>query len=197
MKVSRINQNGERMSNVAQLGQQALEEIGAVFAKLEPNIMDPLLEEIVNARRIATYGVGREGLMMKAFCMRLFHLGLNAHVVGDMTTPPLETGDLLMVSAGPGNFSTVAGLVGVARASGARTLCFTAEPDGAVPKACDTVIVLPAQTMANDKSSSALLPMGSLYEAVQLVFYDLVSIMLRERLNQTPLEMRGRHTNLE
>ena len=51
--------------------------------------------------------------------------------------------------------------------------------------------------MANDKSSSALLPMNSLYEAVQLVFYDLVSIMLRERLNQTPLEMRGRHTNLE
>jgi 6-phospho-3-hexuloisomerase len=186
------------MSNVAQLGQQALEEIGAVFAKLEPNMIEPLLEEIVKARRIATYGVGREGLMMKAFCMRLFHLGLNVHVVGDMTTPPLETGDLLMVSAGPGNFSTVAGLVGVARASGARTLCFTAEPTGAVPKSCDTVIVLPAQTMANDKSSSAaLLPMGSLYEAVQLVFYDLVSIMLRERLNQTPLEMRGRHTNLE
>jgi 6-phospho-3-hexuloisomerase len=74
--------------NVAQLGQQALEEIGAVFAKLEPSMMEPLLEEIVKARRIATYGVGREGLMMKAFCMRLFHLGLNAHVVGDMTPPP-------------------------------------------------------------------------------------------------------------
>jgi 6-phospho-3-hexuloisomerase len=183
--------------NISQLGSQALGEIGAVFARLEPTMMDPLLEEIIKARRIATYGVGREGLMMRAFCMRLFHLGLDAHVVGDMTTPPLEKGDLLMVSAGPGNFSTVAGLVGVAKSSGARTLCFTAQPDGAVPKSCDTVIVLPAQTMANDKNSSGLLPMGSLYEAVQLVFYDLVSILLRERLGQTPEQMRSRHTNLE
>ena len=87
--------------NVRELGSLALEEIGAVFAKLEPKMVEPLLEEILKARRIATYGVGREGLMMKAFCMRLFHLGLDAHVVGDMTTPPLEMGDLLMVSAGP------------------------------------------------------------------------------------------------
>jgi 6-phospho-3-hexuloisomerase len=183
--------------NIRQLGSEALEEIGAVFAHLTPDAAEPLLEEILRARRIATYGVGREGLMMRAFCMRLFHLGLDAHVVGDMTTPPLEAGDLLMVSAGPGNFSTVAGLVGVAKVSGARTLCFTAQPNGAVPQACDTVTVLPAQTMADDQSSSGLLPMGSLYEAVQLVFFDLVSLLLRERLRQSPEAMRARHTNLE
>jgi 6-phospho-3-hexuloisomerase len=186
------------MDNISQLGLQALDEIGAVFSKLEPEIMPPLLEEISQARRICTYGVGREGLMMKALCMRLFHLGLNAHVVGDMTTPPLETGDLLLVSAGPGDFSTVAALVGVAKTAGARTLCFTAQANGHVPSMCDTVIVLPAQTMANDQgSSSALLPMGSLYEAVQLVFFDLVSILLRDHLQQTPAQMRARHTNLE
>ena len=183
--------------DIKQLGAQALEEIGAVFGRLTPDAANPLLEEILKARRIATYGVGREGLMMRALCMRLFHLGLDAHVVGDMTTPPLETGDLLLVSAGPGNFSTVAGLVGVARESGARTLCLTAQPSGAVPMACDTVIELPAQTMADDASSSGLLPMGSLYEAVQLVFFDLVSLLLRDRLGQTPAEMRTRHTNLE
>ncbi len=183
--------------DISQLGSRALGEIGEVFARLEPGMAEPLLVEILKAHRIATYGVGREGLMMRALCMRLFHLGLDAHVVGDMTTPSVGAGDLLMVSAGPGNFSTVAGLVGVARASGARTLCFTAQPDGAVPKSCDAVIVLPAQTMANDRASSGLLPMGSLFEAVQLVFYDLVSILLRERLGQTPDQMRERHTNLE
>jgi 6-phospho-3-hexuloisomerase len=39
--------------------------------------------------------------------------------------------------------------------------------------------------------------MGSLYEATQLVFFDLASIRLRERLRQSPDEMRSRHTNLE
>jgi 6-phospho-3-hexuloisomerase len=52
--------------------------------------------------------------------------------------------------------------------------------------------------MADDRANSGgLLPMGSLYEAVQLVFFDLVSIHLREKTRQSPDEMRARHTNLE
>jgi 6-phospho-3-hexuloisomerase len=52
--------------------------------------------------------------------------------------------------------------------------------------------------MADDRGpSTSVLPMGSLYEAVQLLFFDVVSIRLRERLGQDPGEMRGRHTNLE
>lgn len=52
--------------------------------------------------------------------------------------------------------------------------------------------------MADDTGgNTSLLPMGSLYEAVQLVFFDLISIMLRELSGQTPEQMRARHTNLE
>ncbi len=39
--------------------------------------------------------------------------------------------------------------------------------------------------------------MGSLYEAAQLVFFDLVSILLREKTGQIPDQMRTRHSNLE
>jgi 6-phospho-3-hexuloisomerase len=39
--------------------------------------------------------------------------------------------------------------------------------------------------------------MGSLYEAAMLVFFDIVSIVLRERTSQTTEGMRSRHTNLE
>jgi 6-phospho-3-hexuloisomerase len=154
--------------------------------------------EILAARRIACYGVGREGLMMKALCMRLMHLGLDAHVVGDMTTPPVGKGDLLISSAGPGSFTTVMALLGVAREAGARTMVVTAQPKGPAPCAADVVIELPAQTMANDRGVAAgLLPMGSLYEAAQLVFFDLISILLREKTGQSPDQMRARHTNLE
>jgi 6-phospho-3-hexuloisomerase len=164
--------------------------------------VDSLCDEILKAKRIATYGVGREGLMMRAFCMRLMHLGLDAHVVGDMTVPHLGRGDLLFVSAGPGSFSTVAALVGVAHDAGARTAAITAQPAGEVPKTVDTVIHLRAQTMADDRGgktrgNSSVLPMGSLYEAAMLLFFDIVSIVLRERTGQSPEDMRGRHTNLE
>ena len=135
---------------------------------------------------------------MKAFCMRLMHLGLDAHVVGDMTTPPIGDGDWLLVSAGPGEFSTVLALMGVAHKAGARTMIVTAQPDGKAPQQADVVVYLPAQTMANDRGGNvSILPMGSLYEAVQLIFFDLISLMLREKLNQSAEEMRHRHTNLE
>ena len=52
--------------------------------------------------------------------------------------------------------------------------------------------------MADDSGpSTSVLPMGSLYEVVQLLFFDVIAIRLRERLGQPPEEMRARHTNLE
>jgi len=180
------------------IAQQALVEIGSVFSRVPADTADRMCDEILKARRIACYGVGREGLMMKALCMRLRHVGLDAHVAGDMTTQPVSQGDLLIASAGPGSFTTVMALLGVAREAGARTMVVTAQPEGPAPRAADVVIELRAQTMANDRGGPAsLLPMGSLYEAAQLVFFDLTSILLREKTGQSPDQMRARHTNLE
>jgi 6-phospho-3-hexuloisomerase len=175
----------------------ALDEIRGVLEAGAAAEVDRLCDELLKARRIACYGVGREGLMMRALSMRLMHLGLDAHVVGDMTTPPLGEGDLLVVSAGPGSFSTVKALLGVAHSAGARVTAVTAQPGGEVASAADTVIQLRAQTMADDKGGKSVLPMGSLYEAAMLIFFDIVSIVLRERMGQTMEGMRGRHTNLE
>jgi 6-phospho-3-hexuloisomerase len=116
-----------------------------------------------------------------------------------MTTPPLGPGDLLLVSAGPGNFATVAALVGVAKEAGATTACITAQPQGAVPRACDVVLHLPAQTMADDQGPAAtsVLPMGSLYEGAQYLVFELLILRLRDRLGAAPDVVRARHTNLE
>jgi 6-phospho-3-hexuloisomerase len=181
-----------------EVARTAIAEIGGVLARTGSNEAERMCAEILKARRIACYGVGREGLMMKALCMRLMHLGLDAHFAGDMTTPPIGAGDLLIASAGPGAFSTVLALQDVARRAGARVMIVTAQPSGEASREASAVITLPAQTMASDQSpASSLLPMGSLYEAAQLVFFDLVSILLRDKTGQTPDQMRRRHTNLE
>jgi len=183
---------------MAELYAQALDELGICLAKVKRSDIDAALDELARAKRIALYGVGREGLQMKGFAMRLFHLGLKASVVGDMTTPPVGKGDLLVVSAGPGNFSTVAALMGVARESGARTLAVTAVPDGGAAKLADTVLTIPAQTMANDQGpSTSVLPMGSLYEGAQYILFEILILELRQRLQISPATMRANHTNLE
>ncbi|MGC9418472.1 MAG: SIS domain-containing protein [Rhodovulum sp.] len=187
------------MSAYADLAARAAEEMKAAALAVDTAQLDALIEEIAGAARIALYGVGREGLMMKALGMRLYHLGLDAHIVGDMTTPPLGPGDLLLVSAGPGEFSTVRALVGVAQGAGARAACITAQPDGPVPALCDSVLTIPAQTMADDQAPApaSVLPMGSLYEGAQYLVFECLVLMLRDRLGVGAQAMRATHTNLE
>ncbi|PWJ86456.1 3-hexulose-6-phosphate isomerase [Pseudaminobacter salicylatoxidans] len=180
------------------LYERALDDLRAVFSRLDEARVDSAVEVIARAGRIALYGVGREGLQIKGLAMRLYHLGLNASVVGDMSTPPLGKGDLLVVSAGPGQFSTVAALMDVARGSGATTLCVTAQPDGECPRAADHVLTIPAQTMADDQGpATSVLPMGSLYEGAQYVLFEVMILKLRERLGVSSEAMRANHTNLE
>lgn len=178
---------------------RAADEIRQAVAAIDPAAMQGLVTDLSQAARVVCYGVGREGLMMRALAMRLYHLGLDAHVVGDMSCPPVGPGDLLVVSAGPGSFSTVAGLIGVARGAGARIACVTAQPDGTAALAADRVFHIPAQTMANDRGAAAtsVLPMGSLFEGAQFLAFELLVLALRDHLSVSPEAMRARHTNLE
>ncbi len=59
------------------------------------------------------------------------------------------------------------------------------------------VIYLPAQTMADDRGGTRVFcQWGSLYEAVQLIFFDLIALMLRRKDAPVTEEMRHRHETL-
>lgn len=182
----------------AEVAKDALAELAEVFERFPDAAAASLVEEIAAARRIVVFGCGREGLQMSGLAMRLFHMGRDVSVWGDMTMPPVGPGDLLFVSAGPGYLATAEVLVELARKSGARTALVTAQANGRLTKCVDVVVVIPAQTMANDRGSKlSVLPMGSLFEVAQMIFFELVVLQLRPRLNETSETMRSRHTNLE
>ncbi|MFS2225059.1 SIS domain-containing protein [Pantoea sp. B65] len=178
--------------------QQALRELAVVLENIDGNSVLQGLELIRQARRISLYGVGREGLQIKGFAMRLYHLGFNVSVVGDMTTPPLGQGDLLIVSAGPGWFSTVDALLITASQAGAATLCLTAQPAGACAQKADRVITLQAQTMADKQGADrSVLPLGSLYEGALYLLFESMIALLQQKLAISSAVMFANHTNLE
>ena len=187
------------MNNLKEYSDKINEEVTAVLSRVELEQMKTLLDLIQGARRIALYGGGREGLMIRALAMRLFHLGYEVSVVGDMTAPFLTKGDLLILSVGPGYVSTVDALRSVAQRDGATVICLTAQPDGRTARAADKIVYLPAQTMADDTEGKArsVLPMGSLYELVLFVFNEIVVLELLKRTGKTFGQARDRHTNLE
>lgn len=172
-------------------------ELAAALARMDEANLEPLAERIVAARRIMLYGCGREGLMMRALAMRLMHLGRAVCMQGDMAAFPLGPGDLFLCAAGPGRLSTATALVLTAQAAGAATLVITAEPAGETARAADGILLIPAQTMARDRASDALLPMGSLFEGAMFLVFEVLVLMLRDRLGETAEAMRARHTNME
>jgi 6-phospho-3-hexuloisomerase len=179
------------------LARQACGELAEVFETLDVDEIDRLAADLVLARRIACFGVGREGLMMQAGCMRLMHAGLNAHYVGDMATPPVGDGDYLVASAGPGHFPTVAALLQVASGAGASTVVFSANPARAVQLAADRVIFVPAQTAADADGSRSVIPLGGHYEAALLLLFDLLTFAVLSRRGETVAYLRSRYTNLK
>jgi len=175
----------------------ALQELAGAVRSVPGEEIDAIVDELLGARRIACYAGGREGLVMRGLVMRLFHAGLDVHYVGDMTCPAVGRGDLLVLSCGPGRISMVEALAGVAQRDGARVLYLTAQPQNPPADRADRTVRIGAQTMADDRESAAVLPMGSAYEIALFVLVDLITNRVRRRRSESVEQLRSRHTNLE
>lgn len=194
--------------------ERATDELRGSVLEIDAGSVQRAVELLSRARHVATYGVGREGLAMRGFAMRLHHLGVFSHVsvVGDVTACPLDAGDVLVVSAGPGFFPTVDAIVRTALRAGACVICVTAHPAGATPSQCDLVVHVPARTMADGHAELSggseecvgrvadgmgVLPMGSAYEGALFVLFEVMVYQLRTFKKVDEETMRSRHTNLE
>jgi 6-phospho-3-hexuloisomerase len=178
------------------LGQRVCRDLERVFEAAGASELERLSQEILQAKRVVSFGVGREGLMMEAIAMRLMHAGFQSYVVGEMVTPAVGPGDLFLVSAGPGHFPTVETLLNVAREAGGRTAVITAQPERAAEMPADVLIHLPAQTMADIAAGRSILTMGTHYEVSLLLFGDLLVLRLLELTKQTREDMYTRYTNM-
>ena len=172
------------------------EEISDVVGNLAQEQLAALVEAIVAAKRVFVCGAGRSLLMMRAFAMRLMHMGVEAYVVGETVTPAIGDGDLLIAGSGSGQTRGILATVQAARAHGARTAVITAHGNSQMAEACDLVVVVPLP-VTDEGGFSSPQPLGSLFELSLLVVGDVLVIMLMKRMGATNEQMLARHTNLE
>ncbi|WP_067934145.1 6-phospho-3-hexuloisomerase [Alicyclobacillus kakegawensis] len=189
---------GNGQCDTFELRDRMMQELRQAFQRVEEEQLGQLLDEICQAKRVFVYGLGRERLMLQAFAMRLMHLGLTVHVVGDVTTPRIGEGDLFLTSSGTGYLATVEALMKIARTARARIAFFTAATDSPLLPMVDQAVLIPARTMRDDRNgTSSVQPMGTLFEQVQLMLLDMLAMRLKERLGRTETDMVELHTNLE
>jgi 6-phospho-3-hexuloisomerase len=176
-----------------------LRELGAVLALVSGEETEAFARAVLAADKVFVAGAGRSGLAAKAFAMRLVHFGLDAHVVGETTTPNYEPGDLLVIASGSGETGSLVAIAAKARRIGGTVALVTILPDSTVGRMADLLVRLPAPTPKADAGDvpPSIQPMGSLFEQSLLLFFDAIVLRLMELRADDTHTMFARHANLE
>jgi len=184
------------MSQYRELTQKVLDEHRQVLLDVKDEQVERFLDAIANAKCIQVFGMGRMKCSVRAFVMRLMHMGLNAHVVYDTTCPNLGPGDLLIAN---GACTTICYTVmGFAKKLGAQVVAITANPNSKAAKLCDFVVNLRGQVHGGRPYEiPSVQPMAALFEQTIFIFEDIVIQLLMKKLNITAEKMAKRHTNLD
>ncbi len=173
-----------------------LSEIESALARVREEQADALLEAILQPGAVFLAGEGRSGLVARGFAMRLVHLGLSAHVVGESTTPALRKGDLLVAVSGTAESEITCTRVELALKQGARVAALTASEGSPLASAANLAVVIAAATGARGAAASGQYG-GSQFEQAALVLLDAIVLRLQERLGQSAGEMDARHATVE
>ena len=183
--------------------QAALVPLARVLADVRPSEVDAFEKLLLGARRIFVTGLGRTGLMARGFAMRLMHLGRRVYHVGDVITPAIRRGDVLVICSRTGRSPVLVYYVDIARKAGARVAVVTGVRRSPVARRADTVLILPSEARAKGKprgrpkGAGPALPLGSLYEQALLLVLDAVISRLMETLGLSPDDLRRIHTTFE
>jgi len=183
---------------IRELAATVVNELKQVFERLDENEVEKFTNAIVEAKRVFLVGGGREGLSLRSFAMRLTHLGKTTHWIWDDTTPAIGEGDLLIATSGGGNVPHIHHIVVESKKAGAKIAVVTGNPTRETPKQADLVVMVPASVYRGGLNSvPSIQPMGCLFEQSLYIVFDLMVLILIDKMKVTREEMESRHRNVE
>jgi len=151
---------------------------------------DEFVNRIISAPRIFIYGVGRSGLIAKAFAIRLVQMGLEVYFVGETVTPIVEDGHLVIIVSHTGNTMSCAQTANIVRRVGAKVIGITSNDNSKLASASNLVILIKPK---KDGERKRLAPLGTLFEDAALIYLDSIVAQIMDKLGQSEGSMRKRH----
>jgi 6-phospho-3-hexuloisomerase len=167
------------------------------LAATDDTASDALVDEISRARRVFVHGAGRSGLALQMTAMRLMHLGLDVHVVGETTTPAIAEGDVLLTASGSGTTESIVRAARTAVEAKARVALITTAADSPLADLASATIVVPAAPKLDRSGTASGQYAGSLFEQAVVLLGDALFHTLWQRSGHSADELWPRHANLE
>lgn len=182
---------------------EILNEIKQVLDSVNEEEVDDLVELIMSSDKIVGYGAGRMGLSLKAFMMRLNHLGIDAYYLGDTYIPPLTEHDLVMVSSGSGETSMVKKFVEeVKRKTGAYIAAVVGNEYSSISGMANHAVVFkPCNGGLNSADSdlkiNSIQLMSTLNEQATYILFDIIAKKLADKMDMDTEKTKRYHFNVE
>lgn len=173
------------------LRELVLSEVTAVVRAIDARASAKFVAELRRAKRIYLAGVGRSGLMVKAFGQRLMHLGYGVHLADEITAPAIRRGDLLVACSGSGKTQLTLYMARKARRVGARVIALVSQRGVPLAREARSVVEIPAPPNGSSQ------PARTAFEQALMLYLDSVVLALMEDLRIPVGRIERRHANLE
>ena len=159
--------------------------------------LDALADLLLSADRVFVGAAGRSGIALRMTAMRLMHLGLDVHMVGDVTAPAISTGDVLLTASGSGTPEPVVRPAQRAPPAAAGVAAITTAPASPLADLADVLVVVPAAQKLDRTGAASDQYAGSLFEQVVMLLGDGLFHALWQRQGSSADDLWPRHSNLE
>ncbi len=174
--------------------QLVIDKISSILEATDDSYDVKLVQVLDNAKRIFIAGAGRSKLVGNFFAMRLVHSGYDVSVVGEIVTPSIKAGDLLVIISGSGETEQLIAFTKSAQKVGAKIVLISAKASSTIGDMAEAVFQIGS---AEQYGKVHGMPMGTVFELSKLLFLEAtISHVIHEK--GIPEEiMRSRHANLE
>ena len=167
------------------------------LADLNPLSLERAVGKLHAAKSVFVFGAGRSGLALRMTAMRLMHLGLTVHIVGEVTTPAIGRGDVLLVASGSGTTEAIVRSAKTAIDVGAIVITLTTATNSPLAGLSSVLVEVPAAEKLDRAATKSVQYAGSLFEQAVVTIGDAFFHSLWLRSGQSADDLWPRHANLE
>lgn len=172
---------------------EVLTGIGRSLASVPEDSLVGVIEAIGQAKRVFVTGAGRSFLFVKSLAMALMQIGRPVYATGEVATPAIGPGDLLIVASSSGSTKSVLLFVEQARHQGASIAAITSNPKSPIGGLADVLVVMGDGTAGGGADWQT----GSFFELALGPLGDVIVEELAARQGATSNTVAAHHANLE
>ena len=178
-------------------------EISEVLNSIDENSLNEFIDTIIKSNKIMGYSAGRMGFGLKAFLMRLNHLGIPAYWYGDNYIPPMDENDLFICCSNSGTTKSVVNIADIFRnKANGYIASFVGNENSTLASLSDVVIKFKTcngglNSVDSSSKINSIQPMTTLTEQAMFILFDVIIMMIIKRKNIKINDTKKFHSNIE